>query len=142
MTRDEWDAHEEQHFKALFAQHPEWSPIKRQRLAREETERLHGPRPAGTGLKWALVKLGWGLAKGGGDMDFSWTKNLWKAVRGALGVALAAAIYAALEVLMQNFDTSEELTTLGAPQFAIPLILALLVSLRNFLKHKKHVNMP
>ena len=140
ISQQEWDRHCRQHQKALLKQHPQWRMERLMIEAYRMTEALHGPRPSG--WKWLLLKFGWGLVRSGGDMDFSWTKNLWKAVRGALGVALAAAIYAALDVIMVSFDTPEELAALGAPQFAIPIILAILVSFRNWLKHKKRVNVP
>jgi len=140
ITREEWDEHFWQHVKVIRTNHPAWHLEKVRRRAFSATEGLHGPRPPS--WNWLFVKLGWGLVKSGGKMDFSWTKNLWKAVRAALGVALAAGLYAVFDVLSQSFDTPAELEGMGAPQFLIPLILAVLVSLRNWMKHSKGVKVP
>jgi len=75
-------------------------------------------------------------------MDFSWTKNLWKALRGGLGVILAAALYAALDALMALVGNPGFWGAIGAPAFIIPIIVAALVSFRNWLKHKKRLTMP
>ena len=140
ITHKEWDEHFWTYFRTLRRQDPTRHIEACRKDAYSHTEALHGPRPPS--WKWLLVKLGWGLVKSGGEMDFSWTKNLWKSVRAALGVALAAGLYALFEVLSQQFDTPAELEGMGAPQFMIPLILAVLVSFRNWMKHKKHRKMP
>jgi hypothetical protein len=127
-------------YENLTKLYPHKDPGWRQRKAYKQTVRELGDPPPG--LKWALVKLGWGLVKSGGKMDFSWAKNGWKAVRGGLGVVLAAALFAGLETLMQQIGNPEFWQQIGAPQFMIPVILAVLVSFRNWLKHKKRWNMP
>jgi hypothetical protein len=140
ITHNEWDEHFWQYFRVLRRQNPTRPLEYCRKDAYSHTEALHGPRPPS--WKWLLVKLGWGLVKSGGNVDFSWTKNAWKAVRAALGVALAAGLYAVFDVLSPSFDTPAELEGMGAPQFLIPLILAVLVSLRNWLKHSKGARVP
>jgi hypothetical protein len=70
-------------------------------------------------------------------MQFDWAKTAWKGVRAGLGVALAAALYAGVGVLLEQFDSPEELAALGLPAVAIPILVALGAMLRNWLKHRK-----
>lgn len=140
VTRDEWDKHFWQHFYTLRRQYPTVPLETIRRRAYSATEALHGSRPPS--WKWLLVKLGWGLVRSGGDMDFSWTKNLWKALRALLGVVIAAGLYAVVDVLVLQLGNAEKLAELGVPALFIPVLVAVLVSARNWLKHKKHVNVP
>jgi hypothetical protein len=70
-------------------------------------------------------------------MQFDWAKGIWKGVRGALGVALAAALYAGGDVFLSHFDTPQELAAVGTPAVVIPILVGLGALLRNYLKHRK-----
>lgn len=137
MTKHDWHEKWREVYNDLpMGRDPKWRFNEAHRIMRKR----YGYEPSG----WLsiVLKAVFGFAKTGGNVDFSWMKNLWKAVRAGLGLALAAMLYAGFDVLSRQFDTPEELAGLGAPQFLIPLLLAVLVSLRNWLKHKKRVNVP
>lgn len=70
-------------------------------------------------------------------MKFSWNKNAWKALKAGLISAGTIAAFAGAEVLLQSFDSAEELGSVGIPVMVIPLIVALVASVKNYLKVQK-----
>jgi hypothetical protein len=138
ITRKEWDDHFWQRFRALRHQFPMMELEKVRKRAYAATEVAHGPRPPS--WKEILLRLGWQLVKSGGNMDFSWMKNLWKGLRAGLWGAFAVAVTAFINALLNQVDTAEELAALGVMAWAIPLILAAGASLRNYLKQKTGLN--
>jgi hypothetical protein len=70
-------------------------------------------------------------------MKFSWNKNVWKALKAGLISAGTIAAFAGVEVLLQSFDTGEELGAIGIPVMVIPVIVAVVASLKNYLKVQK-----
>lgn len=132
MTRKEWDAKWHERFSALRKADPTGDLAKIQARALKQTTKEYGPRPEG--VKSALLRFLWQYVKTGGNVDFKWSKNLWKALKAALISALSVAAVAGVGVLLQPIDTSEELVGLGIPGWAIPLIVALVASIRNYLK--------
>lgn len=67
------------------------------------------------------------------DWKKVWTKGLRAALAGVASVALVAAGEAALGTV----DSAEELAAYGVPAVAIPILLGLGASARNWLKHRK-----
>lgn len=109
---------------------PKWRFDEAHRRMREE----HGFEPT-----WfdAALKALWGLASGG-NMEWSWTKTLWKAVRGALGAALAAAVL----WLLGAFDTEAELTSAGVPTWLAPLAAMGVAFVISFVRNWLAINRP
>ena len=64
-------------------------------------------------------------------------KPLVKAVKGAATSALTIMVIFGVDVFIQAFDTSEELTALGVPLWTVPLFLGAVSAARNWLKHKQ-----
>lgn len=121
MTRKDWDEHFDQHVKALRNEHPTWSQYELHAVARQETVRLHGPRPE-KGERMTLPKL---------------PKPAVKALKGAATSALTIMAIFGVDVFIQAFDTSEELTAIGVPLWTVPFFLGAVSAARNWLKHKQ-----
>lgn len=134
ITRAEWEAHWRARFNALRNEYPEkdmqWAFLR----AHEATREAHGPQPPK--MRAHLLKLAWRYIRGE-DMEWSWTKNLWKGAKGALASALTVALIFGADALIQSFDTHAELTALGVPLWAIPLVMALVAMARNYIKHRQ-----
>jgi len=65
-----------------------------------------------------------------------WAKVAWKGMRATLAGAAAVALYAGAEVVLSGLDTAGELSALGVPAVAIPVLLGLGAAARNWLKHR------
>ena len=75
--------------------------------------------------------------------DFSWTKNAWKGLKGALASAATVALIFGLDAFLQGVDTPSELGAIGIPIQYIPLLMAAVAMLRNYLKHtQRRVPIP
>lgn len=134
----EWDDRFWELYDGLTELYPHKDPGWRQKKAYAQAVRELGQKPPG--LKWMLIKLGWGLVKSGGDMgkDFKKGITLKKAVKTA---ALGAAV-----VFLASFDTPEEWLAAGLPswstQFLAVAIGAGITALRNWGKHGLGLRMP
>lgn len=137
MTRRQWDALWWTRFRALRKAHPTEDMDKIRERARQQCIKEHGPRPPS--LTGAWLKVAVEFVKRGGNVDFSWTKNLWKAVKAGLVTALSVAAIAGVGALLEPIDSAQELGALGIPGWAIPALVAAIVSLKNYLKVKKGV---
>ena len=75
-----------------------------------------------------------GLSK---EEMMDWKKVWTKGIRAALAGLASVAAIAAGEAVLGKLDSPEELAAYGVPAIAIPILLGLGASLRNWLKHRK-----
>ena len=130
ITRKQWDRTFWRGMEILAKTHSEFALEWRREEAYRRTKRATGiDRPEAV-LPW----LSW--SGKGGDMKFSWTKNAWKGVRGALLMAVGMAVLAFLGA----FDTTGEVTAIGVPlgvaNIVALIVAALIPMVRNLLKVK------
>jgi hypothetical protein len=139
LTRREWDRKMKEVLVDLFQDYPFEPPDWRVKTAHRHMRRYYGPRPPGrVGLiVRALVR--YLRASEEEKMDFSWTKNVWKGIKGALLVGVGVFLLSVLGAL----DTEGEALALGFPKFVAPIIVLLVGAaipmVRNYFKVKKGV---
>lgn len=137
ISRAEWDRIYDGHFGVLFHHYPEKDPGWRRAKAHERTGIETGVRHRPPGMLGIVLRTLAAYLKGGGNVEFNWSKNAWKGLRAALGLAAAAALYSGGELLLSQFDTPEELAAIGAPAIVIPLLVALGAMARNYIKQRR-----
>ena len=135
ITRRKWDKTWRRCMEILAKTHPSLPVQWRSEEATRRTRRATGiDRPGGWG--GAVLSLMLEFVKSGGNMDFSWTKNIWKGVRGSLLMAVGLAVVSFLGA----YDTVGEVEGLGVPSAMasiVALIVAALIPMaRNLLKVK------
>lgn len=136
MTKDEWHHEWRRIYNELGAKYPYKNPKWRFHETHRLMRKRHGCEPAG----WfgAAFKALFGFARMGGNMSWDWTKTLWKAIRGALGAALAVAVLSFLGA----FDTKAELGAAGVPDWLAPLGAVVVGFVVSWVRNWLSINRP
>lgn len=136
MTKGRWHYEWRELYEKLSRRHPSKSPRWRFDEAHRIMRARRGPEPPGPFS--VVLKTLFGYLKRRGDMNWDWTKTLWKALRGALGAALAVAVLSVLGA----FDTEAELLTAGVPKWLAPIAVMGVAFVVSWIRNWITINRP
>jgi len=113
------------------------SGVARMKEAHRLTRKNYGKRPSG--VQATILKALWGWKRhGGADMNWDWTKTLWKAIRGALGAGLAMLVL----FMLESFNEAGELERAGVPGWMIPIAVMVVGFIISWYRNKIAVAAP
>jgi hypothetical protein len=136
MSKSDWHHEWRSVYDELTLAHPEKSPKWRFDEAHRIMVMRRGLAPS---VPDAIVKAALGFMQAGGmDMQWDWTKTLWKSVRSAAMVAAAGMVFA----FLGGFDTPEELVSSGVPGWLAPAGALAVAALVSFLRNYLAINHP